>query len=401
MKQNKNKSRRGMLKIAVFAMTALFSIVSCKKDNNDDKNLLLALGLAALNENKAEFKLSNTNSLASARMGNSQTYRSHFSSGKLLDLAGNDPQNYGDGAADGFTDHFITPAAAGIEICQIVAYKSVAKGGPAVGSETFENANWYLRFGGGEFGPCSSIWPVGLKGETSGFVDLHRPIPNEIIKDFDRIGIVAYSFLYYLSPEQTPDSAYRYTALFLNNMVRDNIPVGGINRGDVGAKIFSNGCPTSYLSTHNYIYFKPTDMISNPNCRINEVVMDSSNGLSLRSDFMTTETYQNPPIPSGSEYSTDITLKYKLPTAAAGLGAKDPYVLVVPFDSSKAGGGKLLFEVSVDNVVFWDSNDGNNIFSPQSNAADRPNATSGADNLANTARKNMIFHLPTIVGSLK
>ncbi|MDI7187887.1 hypothetical protein QMM42_17070 [Leptospira santarosai] len=400
MKQNKNKSRRGMLKIAVFAMTALFSIVSCKKDNNDDKNLLLALGLAALNE-KAEFKLSNTNSLASARMGNSQTYRSHFSSGKLLDLAGNDPQNYGDGAADGFTDHFITPAAAGIEICQIVAYKSVAKGGPPVGSETFENANWYLRFGGGEFGPCSSIWPVGLKGETSGFVDLHRPIPNEIIKDFDRIGIVAYSFLYYLSPEQTPDSAYRYTALFLNNMVRDNIPVGGINRGDVGAKIFSNGCPTSYLSTHNYIYFKPTDMISNPNCRINEVVMDSSNGLSLRSDFMTTETYQNPPIPSGSEYSTDITLKYKLPTAAAGLGAKDPYVLVVPFDSSKAGGGKLLFEVSVDNVVFWDSNDGNNIFSPQSNAADRPNATSGADNLANTARKNMIFHLPTIVGSLK
>ncbi|MDI7208751.1 hypothetical protein QMN03_17975 [Leptospira santarosai] len=400
MKQNKNKSRRGMLKIAVFAMTALFSIVSCKKDNNDDKNLLLALGLAALNE-KAEFKLSNTSSLASARMGNSQTYRSHFSSGKLLDLAGNDPQNYGDGAADGFTDHFITPAAAGIEICQIVAYKSVAKGGPPVGSETFENANWYLRFGGGEFGPCSSIWPVGLKGETSGFVDLHRPIPNEIIKDFDRIGIVAYSFLYYLSPEQTPDSAYRYTALFLNNMVRDNIPVGGINRGDVGAKIFSNGCPTSYLSTHNYIYFKPTDMISNPNCRINEVVMDSSNGLSLRSDFMTTETYQNPPIPSGSEYSTDITLKYKLPTAAAGLGAKDPYVLVVPFDSSKAGGGKLLFEVSVDNVVFWDSNDGNNIFSPQSNAADRPNATSGADNLANTARKNMIFHLPTIVGSLK
>ncbi|MDI7212130.1 sigma factor sigX-regulated lipoprotein SrpA [Leptospira santarosai] len=400
MKQNKNKSRRGMLKIAVFAMTALFSIVSCKKDNNDDKNLLLALGLAALNE-KAEFKLSNTSSLASARMGNSQTYRSHLSSGKLLDLAGNDPQNYGDGAADGFTDHFITPAAAGIEICQIVAYKSVAKGGPPVGSETFENANWYLRFGGGEFGPCSSIWPVGLKGETSGFVDLHRPIPNEIIKDFDRIGIVAYSFLYYLSPEQTPDSAYRYTALFLNNMVRDNIPVGGINRGDVGAKIFSNGCPTSYLSTHNYIYFKPTDMISNPNCRINEVVMDSSNGLSLRSDFMTTETYQNPPIPSGSEYSTDITLKYKLPTAAAGLGAKDPYVLVVPFDSSKAGGGKLLFEVSVDNVVFWDSNDGNNIFSPQSNAADRPNATSGADNLANTARKNMIFHLPTIVGSLK
>lgn len=390
-----------MLQIAVFAMAALFSITSCKKDKDDDKNLLLALSLMKLNENKAEFKLSNASSSASTRIGDSQTYRSLFSSGKVSDLAGNDPQNYGDGAADGFTDHFITPAGAGIEICKIVAYKSVANGGPAVGSETLENVNWVLRYGGGEYGPCSGIWPVGLKGEDSGFIDLHSPIPNEIIKDFDRIGIVAYSFTYYLSPEQAPDPAYRYTSLFLNNLIRNNIPAGNTRRGDVGTKIFSNECPKSYLSTHDYIYFKVEDIIFNPNCKIREALIDSGNGLFLGSDLDSAEIYQNPAPHSGSGFSTDIKLKYELPPAAARLAPKDPYILVVPFNSSKTGGGKLLFEVSVNNVLFWDSNDGNNVFSPQSNTADRPNAISGEDNLTNTARKNMIFHLPTIVSSLK
>nr|WP_239006769.1 hypothetical protein [Leptospira interrogans] len=51
----------------------------------------------------------------------------------------------------------------------------------------------------------------------------------------------------------------------------------------------------------------------------------------------------------------------------------------------------MLFEVSIDNVLFWDANDGNDIYSPQLSPGDRPNAN----------RKNVIFHVPTIVGSLK
>nr|WP_036068419.1 hypothetical protein [Leptospira noguchii] len=60
---------------------------------------------------------------------------------------------------------------------------------------------------------------------------------------------------------------------------------------------------------------------------------------------------------------------------------------------------KFRFDISVDNVLFWDSNSTNNVFSPQLDAADRPNATSGSDNLTTTSRKNLIFHLPTILGN--
>ncbi|EMN47438.1 hypothetical protein LEP1GSC088_0454 [Leptospira interrogans str. L1207] len=61
----------------------------------------------------------------------------------------------------------------------------------------------------------------------------------------------------------------------------------------------------------------------------------------------------------------------------------------------------MLFEIAVDNVLFWDANDGNDVYSPQLDANDRPNAISATDNLANANRKNVIFHVPTILGSLK
>ncbi|ALO01583.1 hypothetical protein LIH_14615 [Leptospira interrogans serovar Hardjo-prajitno] len=93
-------------------------------------------------------------------------------------------------------------------------------------------------------------------------------------------------------------------------------------------------------------------------------------------------------------------LTFQLPAIANRLAETDAYVLVVPFDSSK-GAGRMLFEVSIDNVLFWDANDGNDIYSPQLSPGDRPNATSGDDNLTNSTRKNLIFHVPTIVGSLK
>ncbi|EMM84081.1 hypothetical protein LEP1GSC037_2964 [Leptospira interrogans str. 2006001854] len=61
------------------------------------------------------------------------------------------------------------------------------------------------------------------------------------------------------------------------------------------------------------------------------------------------------------------------------------------------GGMNLSFDISVDKTLFWDSTAADNVFSPQLDAADRPNATSGEDNLTNTARRNLIFHLPTVL----
>ncbi|WP_201028974.1 hypothetical protein [Leptospira interrogans] len=48
--------------------------------------------------------------MATARIANSRQSRIQPSgAGLLVDLAGENPLNYGDGAGDGFTDHFITP----------------------------------------------------------------------------------------------------------------------------------------------------------------------------------------------------------------------------------------------------------------------------------------------------
>ncbi|MBM9577766.1 hypothetical protein JWG45_11445 [Leptospira sp. 201903070] len=398
MKQDKNKSHRRIMQITAFATTLLFSITSCKKDKKDDTNLLLMAAL--LGGNKAEFKLTNLNKMATGRIGSSQQDRSLLYSNQLVDLSGNDPLQYGDGEADGFTDHFMTPNSAGIEVCQIVAYKSVAKGGPAPGTETLKNINWSLRFGGGEYGPCSGMWPVGLTGGQSQFLDLHNPIPSELLQDFDRIGIVAHSFVYYLSTEQTSDSSYRYVSLFLNNLIKENNIVGGSRRGRVGTKIFSKGCPETLVSSNRYIFFNPMEMMSAQDCRISEAMIDSKNGLFL-TNLPSKENFYNPPMFSGSAYSEELNLEYKLSPSVAAMDPKDPYIIVVPFDTSKAGGGKILFEVSVDNVLFWDSNDGNNTFSPESEVADRPNGTSGSENLTNNARKNLIFNLPTITSSLK
>nr|WP_246838650.1 hypothetical protein [Leptospira stimsonii] len=72
--------------------------------------------------------------------------------------------------------------------------------------------------------------------------------------------------------------------------------------------------------------------------------------------------------------------------------------MVLDFNTTTTGSGKFRFDVSVDTVLFWDSNSTNNRFSPQLDSADRPNATDGSDNLTNTSRRNLIFHLPTILG---
>ncbi|AKP26923.1 conserved hypothetical protein [Leptospira interrogans serovar Manilae] len=55
-----------------------------------------------IDRNKAEFKLSSVGSLAAARIANSRQSRIQSSgAGLLVDLAGENPLNYGDGAEDG------------------------------------------------------------------------------------------------------------------------------------------------------------------------------------------------------------------------------------------------------------------------------------------------------------
>ncbi len=114
----------------------------------------------------------------------------------------------------------------------------------------------------------------------------------------------------------------------------------------------------------------------------------------------------HPPIPVVPLNSTAQKLKFKTPVSTKNLNENDPYILIVNLDSFVKDSSVIsnvvlrkdfVFNVSIDNALFWDSNAADNKFSPQLNAADRPNATSGEDNLVTSARKNLIFHLPTIL----
>ncbi|WP_061286599.1 sigma factor sigX-regulated lipoprotein SrpA, partial [Leptospira interrogans] len=426
MKQNKNKFQRGMLKIAIFATTALFLSTNCKKDKKDN-NLELLLALSLMGRGSAEFQLSTTNTMAGTRTAdtNSRQFSMLPHSALLTDLAGDNPENYGDGAADGFNDKFITPEAVSMELCQLLAYKSVAKGGPAVGSETLDNASFIAyKFPsnlppGVDFGPCSGgAAIIALKGKEKGRVPIN-PIPAAEIQDYDRIGFVMQSFSYYFNPNDVPENAYRYVDLALNPLAGNHLDTD-IVRGDVLTKIWKKDCPASFANSASAFF--PQMVLENGEslpmgtaCSIGEALIHVGSGaffipnINYKAQFTTNpDSFLNPPSAPGVFYDAAQKLKFKVPASVSNLSATTPYILITNINTAKGeknsemspGGMNLSFDISVDKTLFWDSTGADNVFSPQLNAADRPNATSGEDNLTNTARKNMIFHLPTIISSL-
>ncbi|WP_232423674.1 sigma factor sigX-regulated lipoprotein SrpA [Leptospira weilii] len=420
MKQNKNK----LCEIKLIAFVTISLFVSCKNHNANKDDLLLAAIL--LNSGgKAEFRISNTGALAAARIqaGSSQFKVGSHTSGFLTDLAGDNPQNYGDGAGDGFNDHFITPAAVSIGICQVLAYKSVAKGGPEKGKETLENANFVMFKAPGAPVPGSKVcetgfMPIGLQTEgtssSSAFLPI-SPIPAEEKQDYDRVGIIARDFTYYFDPKDVPENTYRYVDLVLNNPTSNSAPIDTVGRGDVSPKLFSKDCPVSFINSPSFIFsklLKPEEM--GGVCKMGELAIDSSSGGILQlgggSDdynaFTKPDRTLNPPSIASVPWNSNAQkLKFKVPPSVNNLDVKDPYILIVNLDSfvkdSSKKKGDLLFNVSIDNALFWDSNAADNVFSPQLNVADRPNATSGEDNLVTSTRKNLIFHLPTILSEMK
>lgn len=414
MKQNRNKTKRGILRFASFVIISVL-LISCGSKKKDQTNsLLLALLGSGLGGAKAEFKLSSATTMSAARVSNSSQFLvGPHASTMLSDLAGDDPLNYGD--ADAFSNHFLTPAAVSMEVCQILAYKKVSKGGPAPGTETIENAG-FTPFkitrtenanppGSPDLGPCSAFLPVALKGGDvttgSAFLPI-TPIPSEASADYDRIGIIVRGFSYYFEPSSVPENSYRYVDLLLNN------PSQLMSRGEVSTKIFGAGCPASFANSSSFIFTQslpPGENLTGA-CSFYESAIDSSSGAFLTipgfNYFANPGAVLNPPSVAGVNYtSQNQKLKFKAPASLNGVSAASPYILVVNLDNSNPGKSNLLFNLSVDNVLFWDSSSGDNVFSPQLDAADRPNATDGNDNLTNAARRNVIFHLPTILSEYK
>ncbi|EMO11183.1 hypothetical protein LEP1GSC137_0619 [Leptospira borgpetersenii str. Noumea 25] len=209
-----NKSSKRMLPIATFALTILFLITSCKKDKKDNTELLLMTRLLVGPNGIAEFNFSNINQLLAARTKNSSrflTLPDSIGSVFLTDLAGDNPQNYG----NRFAGKFLAPNTIGIEVCQIVTYKPPTKGGPVKGRETLENTN-FLAFTG--------ALAILLPTNASAFISVEltkidnvdskalsiKQIPENKRADYDRIGIAARAFTYYFKSADVPENAYRY-----------------------------------------------------------------------------------------------------------------------------------------------------------------------------------------------
>lgn len=410
MKQNRENTKRNLKQIAAFISVSVL-LMSCGSKKKDDKNNLLLALLGMSLGSKAEFKLTTANTMAAARIANSSQFLvGPHASGLLSDLAGDDPLNYGD--TDAFSNHFLTPSAVSMEVCRILAYKSAAKGGPAPGTETLENAaftpfkiegaNGSGQVGAPDFGPCGGFMPVALKGGsvTTESASLPiTPIPSELSSEFDRIGIVVRSFSYYFEPKDVPENSYRYVDLLLNTPTQSLL-----SRGEVSTKIFGSGCPASFANSASFILMQllqPGENLTSA-CSFYESAIDSSSGSFLSipgiNYFTNPNSVLNPPSVAGINYtSANQKLRFKAPAAMNGVPSTAPYILIVSLDNSNPGKSNLLFNISVDNVLFWDSSGGDNVFSPQLDAADRPNATDGNDNLTNPARRNLIFHLPTIL----
>ncbi|EMY79608.1 hypothetical protein LEP1GSC060_1286 [Leptospira weilii serovar Ranarum str. ICFT] len=422
MKRYEDSFIRGPLSFAVFFSILLFTISNCSSGKNDrEKDLFLTLALLIAGQGNeienSEFRFSNTNSLIAARSAASPQFRVGSSpTGFLTDLGGENPENYGDGNADGFTDHFLTPEAVSINVCKIVAYKTPEKGGPAVGSETFENASLVL-YSGPKFenftsdparGPCETATVVALSGNNTNNSELpmDKFIPQSDRADYDRMGIVASNFTYFFAPTDVPENAYRFADLGLNPVL--TVPLLS-DRGHVETLILENGCPASHLNVPSYFFSEllaagEEDM----GCTLRGAYIDSNTGNFLDSpnsnDLFGVGglNFKNPPLNAGEVYTSDKVLKFKLPKSAENLSPTEPYVMVVNLNPpEKDTSKKLVFNVSVDNVLFWDSNDPNNVFSPQTDAGDKPNAISGNDNLTDPSLKNVIFRLPTLISSFE
>ncbi|MBM9579218.1 hypothetical protein JWG45_18905 [Leptospira sp. 201903070] len=242
--------------------------------------------------------------------------------------------------------------------------------------------------------------------QTSTLFEKTVEIPEEERTQYDRIGIIARSFGYYFDPQDVPENSYRYLNLIMNPAFDPNgLPI--YQRGEVIAEIFTNACPAEFITSPGY-YFSANYDYDRTQCFGDGVRIDSSSGnfllTSTTVDFFTNANYANRNRPLNALVNDPMgtkILKFKTSPEIDNLATTDPYILVVDYKTSDSGQNVLQIDLALDKVLFWDSPDTNNTFSPQSDANDRPNATNGTDNLQNSARKNLVFRLPTIKSKLR
>lgn len=127
-----------MKRITITLILTIIGLTHCQADDQKSDEILLGTALLL-------------NSSGFVRYGDATAASDSHALTVRRNPAGQAFSDFGDGAGDGFQDHFITPQEVSISLLRVVAYKSPEAGGVAPGSETIENADYILYDGVQEY----------------------------------------------------------------------------------------------------------------------------------------------------------------------------------------------------------------------------------------------------------
>lgn len=383
--------------IALCVLPALLSFAGfarCADGGKDNSGLALLALAALLDQTRLGVTLSSNDGLAS--FAAAPAFASDYSSQSALtaptaNIAGVNLNAYGDGAADGFTDRFITPSHAGLNVSGILAWKRVAGGaGVASGAETLGNSDLTIL-------PVThghdAVEIALAQGVRTG-VRVDPAVIAELSSgDYDRIGIQISSVVYFLPPAQAPDAAYRYIELAKQAGYPNQFLDYSIH-----TRQFTSECPPEIVTTPTLDFY--TRFPRGTACALyGGVIHADGSGIGYVQNFgndpgQTRPAMHNHPAVARNSVSPTIATRFKFsPTGAI------PDFYIIPLQRLAANAGEapqLTLRVSADHAIFWDSND-DDIFAPDSEGGDRPNANDGVDNESTPSRRNFMAYLPAIV----
>ena len=283
----------------------------------------------------------------------------------------------GDGISDNYEDVLLTPEMVKIGICDVVGFKPESEGGPGSGSEKFSNG---ISIAGGPWASgnkCRSWEEVTIRENES------RIIPVNISglgTTYDRVGIVLKNISMFFSPNSISDPNRRYWNAYYSNMLGGDFWT--IERGDVKNTIFYDTCPDD-VATNTKANLS--------GCKFSYTSIDVSTG--KIQDY--SETTPKFPVKHGGHVPGGSTsLKFKLPSDISRFAKEEAYVVVLPIKDDQVDASRLTIEILHQNVLFYDSTDGDKIYSPETSEGDRPNATDGDVNLTNSSFKNLLLFSP-------
>ncbi|EHQ07894.1 sigma factor sigX-regulated lipoprotein SrpA [Leptonema illini] len=306
----------------------------------------------------------------------------------------------GDGTGDGFPDVFLTPSVMSLVVCDVVGFLPESEGGPAPGTETFENGVSIVDPSSGVYAngrDCVMGFHVAIREGELGYI--YGADLSEMGTTYDRIGLVLKSVNVFFPPEKVSDPNRRYwQAYYSNYYAYDN---WFIERGLVTHTVLLDSCPAELASNGALVDIMAGATMGDWSCQTSEspriAVADGKMGALYES--------QTPLFPmqhTQSAYlSSNDAVSFNLPADISRFGYDQAYVVVLPVSTLSKKPNGITIEVIRENMLFFDSDDGDQVFSPESSSGDRPDVTDAGAysstserNLKDSSRRNLILNAP-------